>query len=122
MLPYILTSRNTIVLKRRESRLLFLVIIKKDPRPYWCIMPNNVLMCIEKRVDLPRPWTEVLTPQVVANRTNWSFHVYLNERGKDTGTSTNDMATTCKKKKTQGLNFCKDRKRESRSTDAGLKS
>jgi len=79
-------------------------------------------MCIENRADLPRPWTEILTPQVVANRTNWSFHVYLNGRGKDTGTSTNDMATTCKKEKTQGLNFCKERKHEFRSTNAGLKS
>ena len=71
-----------------------LIVIKKDPRPYRCIMFNNVLMCIENRADLPRLWIEVLTPQVVANRTNWSFHVYLNEHGKDTGTSTNDMAIT----------------------------
>jgi len=78
-------------------------------------------MCIENRMDLPRPWTEVLTPQVVSNRTNWSFHVYLNGRGKDTGTNTNDMAMTYKKEKTRGLNFYKDRKHESRSTDAGLK-
>ena len=68
-------------------------------------------MCIENRADLPRSWTEVLTPQVVTNGTNWSFHVYLNERDKDTGTCTNDMVTACKKeKKTRGLNFCKDRK------------
>jgi len=45
-------------------------------------MPNNVLLCIENRVDLSHPWTEVLTSQVVANRTNWSFHVYLNRRAK----------------------------------------
>ena len=61
-----------------------LIVIRKDPGPYWCIMSNNVLMCIENRADLPRPWTEVLTPQVVANGTNRSFHVYLNEHGKDT--------------------------------------
>jgi len=50
-----------------------LIVIRKDPGPYWCIMPNNVLMCIENYTDLPRLWTKVLTPQVVANRTNWSF-------------------------------------------------
>jgi len=99
-----------------------LIIIRKDPGPYWCIMSNNVLMYIENRADLPRSWTEILTPQVVANQTNWSFHVYLNGYGKDTGTSTNDMATTCKKEKTRRLNFYKDRKHESISTDAGLKS
>jgi len=77
-----------------------LIEIRKDPRPYWCIMSNNVLMCIENRADFPLLWIEVLAPQVVANRTNWSFHVYLNERDKDTRTSTNDMATTSKKKKT----------------------
>ena len=76
-----------------------LIVIRKDPRHYWCIMSNNILMCIENRTDLPRLWTEVLTPQVVANRANWSFHVHLNERGKVIRTSTNDMATTCKKKK-----------------------
>ena len=95
-----------------------LIVIREDPRPYWCIMSNNVLMCIENCVDLPRLWTEVLTPQVVANRTNWSFHVYFNECGKDTRTNTNDRATTCKKE----LNFYKDIKHKSRSIDAGLKS
>ena len=59
-------------------------------------------MCIENRADLPRLWTEVLTPQVVANRMNWSFHVYLNGRAKDTGTSTIDTTNTCKKKKLEG--------------------
>jgi len=39
-----------------------LIVIRKDPRPYWCIMSNTILMCIENRADLPRPWTEVLTP------------------------------------------------------------
>jgi len=77
-----------------------LIVIKKDPRPHLCSMSNNVLMCIENRADLPRPWTEVLTPQVVTNRTNRSFHVYLNGRNKDAGISTNDMATTCKKDNT----------------------
>jgi len=79
-------------------------------------------MYIKNRTNLSLLWTEVLTPQVVANRMNWSFHVYLNERGKDTGTSTNDMVTTYKKEKTRGLNFYKDRKHESRNTDADLKS
>jgi len=60
-------------------------------------MSNNVLMCIENRMDLPRPWTEVLTSQVVANQTSWLFHVSFNGRGKDTGTSTIDIAKTCKK-------------------------
>ena len=36
-----------------------LIMIRKDLRPYWCIMSNNVLMRIENRMDLPRPWTEV---------------------------------------------------------------
>jgi len=99
-----------------------LIVIRKDPRPYWCIISNNILMCIKNRADLPRLWTEVLTPQVVVNRMSWLFHVYLNGHDKDIGTSTNDMAMTCKKEKTRGLNFCKDRKYESRSTDAGLKS
>ena len=53
---------------------------------------------------------------------NWSFLVYLDGRGKDTETNTNDMTTTCKKEKTQGLKFYKDEKNESRSTDADLKS
>ena len=73
------------------------IVIRKDPRPHWCIMSNNVLMCIENRADLPRPWTEVLTSQAVANRTSWLFHVSSNGRNKDTGTSTIDMAKTCKK-------------------------
>jgi len=38
-----------------------LIMIRKDPRPYWCIISNNVLMCIENRVDLPHLWIEVLT-------------------------------------------------------------
>ena len=38
-----------------------LIVIRKDLRPYRCIMPNNILMCIENRANLPRPWTEVLT-------------------------------------------------------------
>jgi len=59
-------------------------------------------MCIENHADLPHPWTEVLTSQVIANRMNSSFHVYLNGRGKDTGTSTIDTAKTCKKKKLKG--------------------
>ena len=75
----------------------FKCAIKKDPRPYWCIMSNNVLMCIENRADLPRPWTKVLTSQVVANRTSWPFRVSFNGRGKNTGTSTIDMAKTYKK-------------------------
>ena len=79
-------------------------------------------MCIKNHADLPRPWTEVLTSQVVANRTNQSFHVCLNERGKETGASTNDMATTCKKEKTRGLSFSEDKKHEFKSTYAGLKS
>jgi len=79
-----------------------LIVVRKDPRPYWCIMPNNVLMCIENRENLPHPWTEVLTSQVVANRTNWSSHVYLNGRDKDTETSTIDTAKICKKKKLEG--------------------
>ena len=54
-----------------------LIVIRKDQRPYWCIMSNNILMCIRNCTDLPRPWTEVLTPQVVTNQANWSFHVYL---------------------------------------------
>ena len=69
-----------------------LIMIREDPRPYWYIMSNNVLMCIENRADLPYFWTEVLIPQVVANWINWSFHIYLNEYGKDAGT------TDCKKK------------------------
>ena len=32
-----------------------LIMIRKDPRSYWCIMSNNVLMYIENRADLPRP-------------------------------------------------------------------
>jgi len=32
-----------------------LIVIRKDLRPYWCIMFNNVLMCIENRADLPHP-------------------------------------------------------------------
>ena len=93
-----------------------LIVIREDLRPYWRIISNNVFMCIENRENLPRLWTEVLTPQVVANWMNWSFHVYLDGPGKDTGTRTNHMAMICKKEKTQGL------KHESRSTDAGLKS
>jgi len=76
-----------------------LIVIKKDPRPYWCIISNNVLMCIENCADLSCPWTEVLTSQVIANRTSLLFHASLNGCGKDTGTSTIDMAKTCKKKK-----------------------
>jgi len=87
------------------------------------IMSDNVLMCIEKCADLSRPWIEVLTPQVVTYRTNWSFHVYLNKRGKDTGISTNDMTTTCNKEKNPRVKFLqREKKYESRSTDAGLKS
>ena len=65
-----------------------LIIIRKDLRPFWCIMPNNVLTCIENRADLYLAWTEVLTPQVVTNQMNWSFHVYLDGCRKDTRTST----------------------------------
>ena len=75
------------------------IVIRKDLRPYWCIMPNNVLICIENRMDLPRPLTKVQTSLVVTNRMNWSFYVYLNECGEDIGISTNDMAKTCKKEK-----------------------
>jgi len=85
-------------------------------------MSNYVLMRVENLADLSRPWTEVLTPQVVINWTHWSFHVYLNGRGKENRTSTNDMAMPCKKEKTRGLNFCKERKHEFRSTDVDLKS
>ena len=31
------------------------------------LLLNNVLMCIKNRADLPRPWTEVLAFQVLAN-------------------------------------------------------
>jgi len=93
-----------------------LIVIRKDPRLYWYIVSNNILICIKNRIDLPRPWIEILTPQVVANRTNWSFHVYLDGREKDTGTNTNDIAMTCKKEKNQEL------KHKSRSIDMGLKS
>ena len=34
-----------------------LIVIRKDPRAYWYIMSNNVLMCIENRADLSCPWT-----------------------------------------------------------------
>jgi len=87
-----------------------LIVIRKDPRPYWCIMSNNVLMYIENRADLPHPRTEGLTPQMVVNRTNWSFHVYLNERGIDTGTSINDIATTYKKEKNLKVKFLQRQK------------
>jgi len=76
-----------------------LIVIRKDPRHYWCIISNNILMCINNSTDLPRPWTEVLTFQVLANRTSWPFHVSSNGRDKDTRTSTIDMTKTCKKKK-----------------------
>ena len=33
-----------------------LIMIRKDLRPYWCIMSNNVLMRIENRANLSRPW------------------------------------------------------------------
>jgi len=42
-------------------KCVMLIAIKKDPRSYLCIIPHNVLMCIENRADLPRPWTKVLT-------------------------------------------------------------
>ena len=37
-----------------------LIVIRKDPRPYWCIIPNNVLRCKENRADLPPPWIDFL--------------------------------------------------------------
>jgi len=45
-----------------------LIVIRKDLRHYWCIMSNNVLMGIDNRAELPRPYIEVLTSQVLANR------------------------------------------------------
>jgi len=80
-------------------------------------------MCIENHADFPRLLDK--TSDSSSGRQSNELIVsclYLNGRGKDTGTSTIDMAKTCKKETTRGLNFCKDRKHESRSTDAGLKS
>ena len=79
-------------------------------------------MCIENRADLPHPCTEVLTPQVVANRMNWSFLVYLNGVVRTLEPAPMIWPRPSRRKKTQGLNFYKDRKYEFRSTDAGLKS
>jgi len=48
---------------------------------------------------------------VLANQTSWPFQISSNGRGKDTGTSTFDMAkTSMKQKQKQGLKFYKDRK------------
>ena len=46
-------------------RCAILTVTQKDPRHYWCIMSTNVLMCINNRVDLPRPWIEALTSRVL---------------------------------------------------------
>ena len=32
-----------------------LIVIRKDPRHYWCIMSKNILMCMENCADLPNP-------------------------------------------------------------------
>ena len=42
-----------------------LTVIRKEPRHYWCIMSNNILVCIEKRAGLPCTWTEVLSNELV---------------------------------------------------------
>jgi len=60
-------------------------------------MSNYVLMYIENRADLLRPWTEVLNSQAASNRTSWPFQISSNGRSKDTETSTIDIAKTCKK-------------------------
>ena len=78
------------------------ILIRKDLRPYRCIMPNNILMCIENHTDFSRPWTETVTSQVVDNEMNWLFLVYLNGCSNDTETNTIDTARTYKNKKLVG--------------------
>ena len=99
-----------------------LIVIREDPRPYWCIMSNNVLMCIDDHADLPCPWTEVLTSQVLANRTSWPVQISPMNPAKMLELAPSIWSRPARNKKTQGLKFCKDRKHEAGSTNAELKS
>ena len=90
-----------------------LMVIRKDPRHYWCIMSNDVLMCIENHVDLLK-WL----PNDQAGR-------FMSPPMDATNTQEPTRSIwpgPARNKKNQGLKFCKDRKHEAGSTNAELKS
>jgi len=48
-----------------------------NPRHCWCVMSNKALTDIINCANPPRPWTGVLIPRVLANRTSrWSKYSF----------------------------------------------